>query len=567
MGDIFSFMDPGDKKSETFFVTRFGRPVPDYHLSIVITPMHTQIPCSELNATETSQERCNCAKDMTTAERKTALEGLKVNSKSRQHIYTDENGEATITLTAGHPGNIRKHVDGMVYLVTYLPCDWIDNGYSDGPLVVRVFDAFVWEGEPVWYGKTGIQPVFKQYENLYPSMRNIVNLGDYHSLAKRHTINHLKASMSAPKTAADYMPVTRDLSINKSQMILQWLNQPFPPAKGFKDDLDLEELKYALQLALQVEFYTIPPYAYALYSIKEGANRQIAELLKGILVEEMSHLATVANILNAIGGCPRIWDPDFIPVFPSRLPGGVEPDVIVRLAPLSIDLVRDVFMRIETPTQTAIDSDADDIHNDTLGTFYKKIWLNMFRLEKESQKTNNTIFTGDHAKQVNYTTKPVYNLADAKEGIITIVEQGEGTSQTNPTASRDELAHYYKFAEIVYGKELCKTSNDTWDYVGPPVPFDQNGVWPLQISPKVTDYPVGSRARALAEDFRTLYWDTLARLQIAFNGQPQELSSAVANMFLLKMKAREMAKVEVKPGVHAGPTFENSILLHREGET
>ena len=467
MGDIFSFMDPSDVKNETFFVTQFGRPVPDHPILIIIKPYHYSTLCSELDAKERgSQKRCDCTKNMTAAETKKALEGLKVNGKTEHLIFTDRNGEATINLTAGHPGNIRKYVDGLVYLVTYLPSHWFDNHYKDAALVVRVFDAFSWEGEPAWHGKKGVHPILKQYENLYPSMRHFLSLGDYDSIMEGFNINHLKASMNTSKTAARHMPVTRDLSKNKTQMILQWLNQPFPPKKGPKENLTLEELRYTLQLALQVEFYTIPTYAYALYSIKEGANRQIASLIAGIVVEEMGHLAIVANILNAIGGKPRIFDRDFIPVFPSRFPGGIEPDLVLRLAPLSLDLVRDVFMKIETPSRTAIDSDADDFHNDTIGAFYKRVLVNMVRLEVESRKNNDTIFTGNHSRQVDYIASPVYNLENATKGIRTIVTQGEGTSQLNPTTSRDELAHYYKFAEIVHGQELFKKPNGNWDYVG-----------------------------------------------------------------------------------------------------
>ena len=99
--------------------------------------------------------------------------------------------------------------------------------------------------------------------------------------------------------------------------------------------------------------------------------------------------------------------------------------------------------------------------------------------------------------------------------------------------------------------------------IGPFIPFDLNGIWPLAVNPKVTDYPLGSRARMLAEDFSSLYLQTLTHLQTAFDGSPQELPTAVANMFLLRIKAREMVKVEFKPGIHAGPTFENPLRLGR----
>ena len=101
-------------------------------------------------------------------------------------------------------------------------------------------------------------------------------------------------------------------------------------------------------------------------------------------------------------------------------------------------------------------------------------------------------------------------------------------------------------------------------FTGPIIPFDLNGVWPLPENPKLTDYPSGSRARMLAEDFCRLYLQTLHELQNAFDGNPQLLPTAVANMFLLKIKAREMVQTQVQPGLNAGPTFENPLRVGRD---
>lgn len=470
-GEIFRMMDHGDEVAETFFVTRYGRPQPGYSISLAVVPYHVSTMCSQLDVEQRgSQLRCNCSYTMTDEEIKRALEGLKVNGHSKWTVSTNESGEATITLTAGDPGKIRKYVDGMVYLVSYLPADDFDNNYNDGPLVVRVFDTLTWAEQPKWYGKNGVYPILKQYENLYPSMRHILNLGDYYSIIGGFNIKHLNLSLRAPKAAAGHMPVTRDMSRDKREMTLQWLNQPFPPKKGRREHVTIEELRYELQLALQVEFYTIPTYAYAFYSIKEGANQEVADLIASVLVDEMGHLAIVANLLNAIDGTPQIFDKCFIPVYPSRFPGGIEPNLVLRLAPLSLDLVRSVFMEIETPTQTGIDSDAEDIHNDTIGCFYARVRRNMIRLEEKAKRegVNNTIFTGNPARQVNYgaLASPVTNLKEALAGIRKIVTEGEGTSQLNPTDKYEELAHYYKFAEIVHGRRLFKKPNGNWDYVG-----------------------------------------------------------------------------------------------------
>src|SRR5258708_19761086 len=73
-----------------------------------------------------------------------------------------------------------------------------------------------------------------------------------------------------------------------------------------------------LQKALELELATIPPYLVALLSIKLPANREAAELIRSVMVEEMLHLALVANVLNAVGGPPRLG-PAVIPRFPLEM--------------------------------------------------------------------------------------------------------------------------------------------------------------------------------------------------------------------------------------------------------
>src|ERR1700759_1622945 len=91
----------------------------------------------------------------------------------------------------------------------------------------------------------------------------------------------------------------------------------------------LDGLKSALQNAIELEHATIPPYLYALYSIRQDTNAEIAALIKSVVVQEMLHMAIDCNVLNAIGGHPRIDDPRFVPKYPGHLPGGVENSLIV----------------------------------------------------------------------------------------------------------------------------------------------------------------------------------------------------------------------------------------------
>ena len=136
-------------------------------------------------------------------------------------------------------------------------------------------------------------------------MRPIVDLGNYGSVVSG--LNILKNVFNAPVTDPNYMPVTRDLSEAKRTMIRTWLNNPV-----YKIYESAEDLMQALQLAIELEHSTIPPYLCALYSIKPGTNVEVAGLIRSVVVEEMLHMALVANIFIAIGGSPNIGHAKFV---------------------------------------------------------------------------------------------------------------------------------------------------------------------------------------------------------------------------------------------------------------
>ena len=76
---------------------------------------------------------------------------------------------------------------------------------------------------PTWYAD--IQPILKQYGNLYPIMsKHLVDLGDYDSVVSHLKI--LKLAFSLPIEDPNHMPVTRDLSDARRDMILHWMDSP-----------------------------------------------------------------------------------------------------------------------------------------------------------------------------------------------------------------------------------------------------------------------------------------------------------------------------------------------------
>jgi hypothetical protein len=332
-------------------------------------------------------------------------------------------------------------------------------------------------------------------------------------------------------------------------------------------DLDgtLPGLKRALQNAIELEHSTIPPYLYALYSIKPGTNLEVMGLVKSVVVQEMLHMALDCNILNAIDGHPKIDDPRFVPKYPGPLPGGVESNLIVPLAPLSKQLIGDVFMVIEEPedplhypvTRTFA---AAATQQETIGQFYAGI---VKQLKDLSAQGN--IFTGDPRFQLTTGFKPlqiidVHDLDSAIQAINLIVEQGEGTTES-PLAPGHALAHYYRYAEIFYGKKLIPNSDprpSAPDYVygGHDIRFDPCGIWPVITNPERDTYSPGSKLRNLNDTFNYTYTSLLKSLQFVFSGEPDQLGPAIELMISMKEQALTMMSMHIVPGQTAGPTFD-----------
>jgi hypothetical protein len=339
-------------------------------------------------------------------------------------------------------------------------------------------------------------------------------------------------------------------------------------------DLDgVDGLRTALQNAVELEHATIPPYLYAYYSLDPSKNTEIATLVRSVVLQEMEHMAIASNILTAIGGAPAIDVPAFVPTYPGPLPGGVEEQLTVHLAPFSLDLVHDTFMEIEEPENQLEFPVKEELleaapPGKTIGQFYAAV-------NESIASQGDSIFTGDRSWQVTEVFSPgdlpaVTNVASAAAAIETIVEQGEGTSQSPLDRGPDgEIAHYYRFAEIYYGGELIPNPdpppNPTpaelylYDKAGHPIPFDASGVYPLPSNPSTAGYPPGSKASRLCSTFNYGYTNLLKVLHATFNGAPDQMAVAIGMMESLREQATEMVSVPVGNGTNAGPSFEYQL--------
>ena len=351
-------------------------------------------------------------------------------------------------------------------------------------------------------------------------------------------------------------------------------------AELFADLKSHPGIKTALQNAIRLEHATIPPYLYALYSLKKGTNEEIADLIGSIVYEEMAHLALAANVLNAIGGQPAISDPALLPRYPGPLPGGVDDSLQVHLRPFSKEVVCDTFMVIEHPEHSIEDGDTGDTPpQKTIGAFYSQISETIGDLGE-------TIFKGNNpAKQVAQgfaavEVIPVNDVASAQQAIEIIIEQGEGTSTSpvDPDGAPGDLAHYYRFQEIAEGQQFVPNPNagpdtplkDRWSFTGPPIPFHKHGVLDLVVDPMVNHpgdpptYAEGTVARQLCDTFNYTYTSLLKALHDAFNGHPETLPTTIGLMWSLDQQFLEMAQLPADPskpdGPRAAPSFEYQAI-------
>ena len=131
----------------------------------------------------------------------------------------------------------------------------------------------------------------------------------------------------------------------------------------------VDSLRRHLQWAIEIEHGTLPPYLCALYSIKEGCNEEAAEVVHSVFMEEMLHLTMAANILNAVGGSPKLDAPSLLPKFPTYLPHSNRA-FEVPLTKFSPEAV-EVFMQIEKPGEH--DGLPEDNEFETIGQFYEAI--------------------------------------------------------------------------------------------------------------------------------------------------------------------------------------------------
>ena len=294
---------------------------------------------------------------------------------------------------------------------------------------------------------------------------------------------------------------------------------------------DVSELQDALQTAMRLEFSTLPPYLCAQWSINDDPNG-VANLIGDIVLQEMYHFGLAGNMLSAIGGTPKIANPQFLPSYPTNtLPGDIHQALAVDLQPLSKEQLQ-VFMQIETPEFSPVEVAAALAAGPaTIGEFYTTVAKAFVTLNPPIDQTAHFIRRGAEVFQIK-------SIQDAQNAIDRIKSEGEGApGNPDQPANPGQLAHYYVFKEILVGNVLTFDAT-----IGKLVPVAGQ---PLQF-PSVFPFAPSTANPNPSAPFNTLLSQLLAALEACWT-KGASFGTALSDMIQLEDAGRALIKQGIRP--------------------
>jgi hypothetical protein len=343
-----------------------------------------------------------------------------------------------------------------------------------------------------------------------------------------------------------------------------------------------EELWNYLQIAMEVEFSTIPAYLCAIYSIKPGTNQAAIDVMHSVVIEEMFHMTLAGNVLKATNGPSMINNEAFVPKYPTPLPkSNIKVDgqtFEVPLQKFSPFAISETFMGIERPEQPGSPPEVQGWSS--IGQFYDGLAKGLDELcdkmgpaEVFNGKMKDQILPQDyyggsgHFVVVADEENPAQALKNAHRAFQEIIAQGEGMDDGKNVFDCDVVpgrgektipvpAHYYRFDEIYRGryyKEGDKPHHPTGDVLD----VDWSAVYNMKDNPRMEDYQPGSEIHGKLLEFNRTYMHLLNILNDAFSGKRERMMESVGVMYDLKYKAIALMKTPSGEGdITVGPSFE-----------
>ena len=344
---------------------------------------------------------------------------------------------------------------------------------------------------------------------------------------------------------------------------------PNPPSR--------EQLLYWLHEASEIEHHLMCCYLYAAFSLKRHdaawtpAQRDAVagwrRAITSVAMEEMTHLALVGNLMNALGAAPHLNRPPF-PVDAGPYPAGF----VIRLQPFSAATIEH-FKFLERPVHEALQDGAGfeparryrravpegrlspgPRDYSTVGELYETVAqsLEAFALVHGEA----ALFIGDPSLQVDTALAPlpgvaaVTDLASALAAVTTIVTQGEGAGGENHDS------HFMRF---------CRIGNELAELIAADPAFEP--AWPAATNP-VMNAPIKAESERVFIDHarnarwldigNALYTTSMRCLLQGFNAGEQHAKSTWLSASFALMRT----VVPVGQGLASRPAHDDTPLPH-----
>ncbi|MEM7728950.1 MAG: ferritin-like protein [Pseudomonadota bacterium] len=355
------------------------------------------------------------------------------------------------------------------------------------------------------------------------------------------------------------------------------------PLMGADHITSREQLIGMLGEAAEVEHTLMCTYLYAAFSLKtededglterqrEAVRRWRASIIR-VAVEEMGHLALVANLSVAIGG-PAHFNRLNFPIAPGPLPAAM----CVRLAPFTPETLQH-FIFLERPLGSDEPDGAGfgDTHDyergplpetqlmpvtydyETVGELYDTIVRSLETLQERYGEGH--LFVGNETRQIGPDITPlpglmtIRHLDHARQAVETIKEQGEGADH------HTDDSHFDRFCRI--REEWRELPFEDPDFV-PARPVADNPVMRRPPTPDGKVWVTHHDAARVLDLANALYVQQLRLLSQAFGrpGGTDEkrvlVNAATDLMHAMTPAAEALTTYPAHDGAdcHAGMTF------------
>ncbi|MFK0732702.1 MAG: ferritin-like protein [Gloeotrichia echinulata HAB0833] len=363
------------------------------------------------------------------------------------------------------------------------------------------------------------------------------------------------------------------MNYSKRQVISsqpQLLIEKICPSSGEDTGETVNTLQTMLQQALIIEFFTIPPYLTALYSIKDKTS-QAYQTIRTVVLEEMLHINLVCNLMNSIRVTPKFVGK--VLSYPNPMPFSVAGGVFVQLLAASPELMEKTFMVIEQPAPLDAEWNGNAC---TIGQFYQAIKYEFEKLPSDFQyhlegQRDNLYFGSGGGKAIL-----VNSLDKAEEAIEQIMQQGEGAKppsrEYNPDQPWGTYNHYGIRTDKTYGpilgtpfdmshffkfKDLADSTipiGETYPMLPNPSPEKFDNPWAKELGEVFKDC-YGLLIRALEETFAPIEQTNADPYFVVIVPLMQSIFTTLATT-LMQIPVLENSDATLGP--NAGPCFQYS---------